>query len=67
VEKNLSFWEKLALDLNSQALAGIGRSAVPEFARGWLTPPELHNQLALLRSLGSNKIGVFAYCFCEIR
>ena len=67
VEKDLTFWEKLALDLNSQALAGVGHAAVPEFARGWLTQPDLRNQLALLRSLGGNKVGVFAYCFCEIR
>jgi protease-4 len=67
VEKNLSFWEKLALDLNSQALAGIGHAAIPEFARGLLTPPDLRNQVALLRSLGGNKVGVFAYCFCEVR
>ena len=67
VEKDLSFWERFALNLNSQALAGIGRAAVPELARGWLAQPELRSQLALLRSLGGNKVGVFAYCFCEIR
>ena len=67
VEKDLSFWERFALNLNSQALAGIGRAAVPELARGLLVQPELRSQLALLRSLGGNKVGVFAYCFCEIR
>jgi len=67
VEKELSFWERLVLDLNSEALAGVGRAAVPEFARTWLAQPELRTQLALLRSLGGNKLGVFAYCFCEIR
>ncbi|MDR3386630.1 MAG: signal peptide peptidase SppA [Rudaea sp.] len=66
-EKPLSVWEKLALDINSEALTGIVRVAIPEFARGWLAQPELHNELALLRSLGGNKLGVFAYCFCEIR
>src|SRR5450432_863212 len=64
VEKPLSFWEKLALDLNSEALAGIGHAAVPELARSWLAQSGLHNQLALLRSLSGNKLGVFAYCFC---
>jgi protease IV len=67
VEKPLSFWEKVALGLDSEALAGIGHAAVPEFARSWLAQPGLRGQLALLRSLGGNKLGVFAYCFCEIR
>jgi protease IV len=67
VEKPLSFWERAALDFNSEALAGIGRAALPEFVRGWLGQPELRNQLSLLRGLGGNKLGVFAYCFCEIR
>ena len=65
IEKELSFWEKLALDLNSEALARIGRAALPEFAR--LAAPDMRHQLALLRTLGTNKVGVFAYCFCEIR
>jgi protease IV len=67
VEKDMTFWERIALGFNSEVSSRFARAAVPEFARTWLTQPELHNQLALLRNLGSNKIGVFAYCFCEIR
>ena len=65
VEKELTFWERMALDLNSEALTGMGRAVVPELAR--FAAPELRHQLSLLRNLAGNKLGVFAYCFCEIK
>ena len=65
IEKDLTFWERMALDLNTEALTGIGRAAVPDFAR--FAAPDLRHQLSLLRNLAGNKLGVFAYCFCEIR
>jgi len=65
IEKDLTFWERTALDLNTEALTGIGRAALPDFAR--FAAPELRHQLSLLRNLAGNKLGVFAYCFCEIR
>ena len=55
----------MALDLNAEALTGMGRAVVPDFAR--FAAPELRHQLSLLRNLAGNKLGVFAYCFCEIR
>jgi len=65
IEKDLTFWERMALDLNAEALTGMSRAVVPDFAR--FAAPELRHQLSLLRNLAGNKLGVFAYCFCEIR
>jgi protease-4 len=65
VEKELTFWERFALGFDGEALSRIGHAAVPELAR--FATPDLRHQLSLLRNLGANKIGVFAYCFCEIR
>lgn len=67
VEKPLSFWERFALDLNSQALASFGRAVLPDLPRGLLQSSEIGDQLRLLRSLNGHKVGVFAYCFCQIR
>jgi protease IV len=67
VEKELSFWERLALDMNSEASVSFSRASMPELARAWLSTMDSHHELSLLRNLGSNKIGVFAYCFCEVR
>ena len=41
--------------------------ALPQAARTLLAQPEVEGQLKLLRALDGNKVGVFAYCFCEIR
>ena len=32
-----------------------------------LKQPQVENEFKLLRALEGNKLGVFAYCFCEIR
>ena len=65
IEKELTFWERLALDFDGAALSRMSNAAWPELAR--IAAPDLRRQLSLLRNLGGNKIGVFAYCFCEIR
>lgn len=67
VEKELSAWEKFAVSLSNDALARIGRAVIPEAARVLFAQPDLQSQIRLLQSLDSNKVGVFAYCFCEIR
>ena len=67
IEKELSFWERAALDFNTESLALASRAGVPELARAWLARSELDQHLPLLRSLHGNRLGVFAYCFCEIR
>jgi protease-4 len=67
IEKELSFWERAALDFNTESLTLASRAGMPELARAWLARSELGEQLPLLRSLKGNRFGVFAYCFCEIR
>ena len=67
VEKELSTWERIALGFSSDTLAHVGRSWLPDLPRAWLAQPEVESQLKLLRALEGNKLGVFAYCFCEIR
>jgi protease-4 len=67
VEKDLSAWERLALGMSNDAMARIGRVFLPEAARVLLAQPDVQGQLKLLRSLDGNKVGVFAYCFCQIK
>jgi len=67
VEKELSTWERLAVSMSSDALTRWSGVALPEAARMLLKQPEIDGQLKLLRALDGNKLGVFAYCFCEIR
>ncbi len=67
VEKEMSAWERFAVSLSNDALARIGRAVVPEAARVLLAQADVQGQLKLLRSLDANKVGVFAYCFCEIK
>ena len=67
VEKEMSAWERFAVSLSNDALARIGRAVVPEAARALLAQADVQGQLKLLRSLDANKVGVFAYCFCEIK
>jgi len=67
VEKELTAWERFALSLSNDALARIGRAVIPEAARVLLAQSDVQGQLRLLQSLDGNKVGVFAYCFCEIK
>jgi protease-4 len=67
VEKELSTWERFAVSMSSDALVRWSGVALPEAARVLLEQPEIDGQLKLLRALDGNKVGVFAYCFCEIR
>jgi protease-4 len=67
VEKELSTWERFAVSMSSDALVRWSGVALPEAARVLLRQPEIDGQLKLLRALDGNKVGVFAYCFCEIR
>ena len=67
VEKELSAWERFALSMSSDTLAHVGRAWLPDLPQSWLKQPEVENQFKLLRALEGNKLGVFAYCFCEIR
>jgi hypothetical protein len=53
--------------MSSDALVHWSGVALPEAARMLLKQPEIDGQLKLLRALDGNKLGVFAYCFCEIR
>jgi protease-4 len=67
VEKELSSWERFALSMSSDALARLGHALVPDAARALLAQTDVPAQLKLLRALDGNKVGVFAYCFCEIK
>jgi protease-4 len=67
VEKELSGWERFALSMSSDALARLGHALVPAAARVLLEQSDVPGQLKLLRALDGNKLGVFAYCFCEIK
>jgi len=67
VEKELSTWERFALSMSSDTLARWSGVALPQAARALLAQPEVEGQLKLLRALDGNKVGVFAYCFCEIK
>jgi protease-4 len=67
VEKELSGWERFVVGMSNDTLARVARAALPEGARLLLEQPEIQGQIKLLRGLGSNRVGVFAYCFCELK
>jgi protease-4 len=72
VEKPMSAWERFAVGLSNDARAAIGHaflseSLMPAAARAMLGQSDVRSQLKLLNSLDQNKVGVFAYCFCEIK
>jgi len=67
VEKPMSAWERFVISLSNDGSASVVQSVVPESMRTLLAQPDVQGQLKLLRSLDSNKVGVFAYCFCEIK
>jgi protease-4 len=68
VEKELTTWERFVLSMSSDALVRIvAHSSLADAARAFLLQPEIESQLKLLHALDGNKLGVFAYCFCEIK
>ena len=67
VEKPLSAWERLALSMSNDALVRFARAALPQMPLGLLDQPQIREQLRLLQNLGSNRLGVYAYCFCTLR
>ncbi len=67
VEKELSAWERFATAFSDDALARVGEAMLPASVRTLLAQPEIEGQMKLLRALDGNKVGVFAYCFCEIK
>ena len=67
VEKALTAWERFVMGMSHDAMTRIGQAALPEVARSLLAQPEVRTQLKLLQGLDSHKVGVFAYCFCEMK
>jgi protease-4 len=67
VEKPLTFWERLAVDMSNNALAGFARSVLPQMPLGLLNQPQIREQMRLLESASNGKLGVYAYCFCSMR
>ena len=67
VEKPLSAWERFALSLGTDSLTRFARAVLPEMPRMLLEQHEVRDQLRLLQSIGSGRVGVFAYCFCDMR
>ncbi|HMM67049.1 MAG TPA: signal peptide peptidase SppA [Dokdonella sp.] len=68
VERELSAWERFALNLsNSNAAISLGRwSGLSSLPTALLGNAELERTVALLRNLGGNRYGVVAHCFCTI-
>ena len=69
IERELSTWERIALGFsNTEAAASIGRwSGLGTLPTRLLPKAELEQMLGLLRTLGGNRYGVIAHCFCEPR
>ncbi len=68
VEREMTAWERFALNLsNSSAMASLaamgGFTGLPVHL---LPKAELEQTLGLLRTLGSDRYGVVAHCFCTI-
>jgi protease-4 len=67
IEKPLSTWERFALSLSNDTLARFAKAVLPDMPVGLLAEPEIRDQIKLLQSMKNNRIGVFSYCFCELR
>ena len=67
VEKPMSFWERLAMNMSNDALVGFAHAVLPQMPLGLLDQPQIREQLRLLQSANDGKLGVYAYCFCGIR
>ena len=67
VEKDMSTFERFLVGFSNDAMAHIAQAAMPDLPRILLQNEDVRSQLKLLGSLEGNKVGVFAYCFCEIK
>jgi protease-4 len=67
IEKPLSAWERLALSMSSDALARFAHAVLPDMPLGLLDQSQIREPLRLLQNLGSDRLGVYAYCFCRMR
>jgi protease-4 len=67
VEKPLTFWERLAMNMSNDALVSFAHAVLPQMPLGLLDQPQIREQLRLLESARDGKLGVYAYCFCAIR
>lgn len=67
VEKPLTLWERLAMNMSNDALVGFARAVLPQMPLGLLDTPQIREQLRLLQSARDGKLGVYAYCFCAMQ
>lgn len=65
VEREPSTWERLALGFSqSEAAARLARWTGLGVPAAWLPKAEIEQTIGLLRTLGGNRYGVVAHCFC---
>ena len=67
VEKPLTFWERIAMNMSNDALVSFTQAVLPQMPLGLLDQPQIRAQLRLLESARDGKLGVYAYCFCSMR
>jgi len=67
VEKPLTFWERIAMNMSNDALVGFAHAVLPQMPLGLLDQPQIREQLRLLESARDGKLGVYAYCFCGMK
>jgi protease-4 len=67
VEKPLTFWERIAMNMSNDALVSFAQAVLPQMPLGLLDQPQIRAQLRLLESAQDGKLGVYAYCFCSMR
>lgn len=67
VEKPLTFWERLAMNMSNDALVRFAHAVLPQMPLGLLDQPQIREQLRLLQTARDGKLGVYAYCFCGMR
>ncbi len=67
VEKPLTLWERVAMNMSNDALVSFARAVLPQMPLGLLEQAQIRQQLRLLQSASDGKLGVYAYCFCNLR
>ncbi len=67
VEKPLTFWERLAMNMSNDALVRFAHAVLPQMPLGLLDQPQIRAQLRLLQGVRDGQLGVYAYCFCSLR